>query len=73
MDGRAYADEGVDMKNNSAFIVVKQVSPEGVARPFRIIETYVTSEGYRSRICSGAFHFQTDAQDYADALSRGGE
>ncbi|MBB5700640.1 hypothetical protein FHS76_000483 [Ochrobactrum daejeonense] len=61
------------MKHNSVFIVVKQVSPEDAPRPFRVLETYVTSEGYRSRICSGAFHFQSDAQEYADALARGDE
>lgn len=61
------------MKNTSTFIVVKQVSPEYTARAFRVIETYVISEGLRSRICSGVFHFQEDAQNYADALQRGEE
>ena len=36
------------------FAIFKQASPE-TDQPFRIIETYLTSEGMRSRICSGAF------------------
>lgn len=35
--------------------VMKIVAQEGVPRPYRLVETFVTSEGMRTRICSGAF------------------
>ena len=54
----------------SAFAIFKQVSPE-TYRPFRIIETYVTSEGMRSRICSGAFSSLDAAQSWLAQLETG--
>lgn len=36
--------------------ITKIVSPPDQPRPYRLIETYVTSEGMRSRICSGAYN-----------------
>jgi hypothetical protein len=49
----------------SIFAIFKQVSTE-TDRPFRVIETYLTSEGMRSRICSGAFHSLEIAQSWID-------
>ena len=34
--------------------IVKIVAPEGVPKPYRLIETFATSEGMRPRVCSGA-------------------
>ncbi len=46
---------------NSVLQIMKQVSPEA-AKPYRIIETYLTSEGMRSRICSGVYAKEEAAQ-----------
>lgn len=35
--------------------IVQFVVPEGVPRPYRLIETFVTSEGMRTRVCAGAY------------------
>jgi hypothetical protein len=35
--------------------VMKIVVPDDEPRPYRLIETFVTSEGMRTRVCSGAF------------------
>jgi hypothetical protein len=35
--------------------VMKMVQPPDDPRPYRLVETFVTSEGMRSRICSGTF------------------
>lgn len=35
--------------------VAKIVQPPDVPRPYRLVETYVTSEGMRTRVCSGTF------------------
>ncbi|PJR89982.1 hypothetical protein CN878_02645 [Ochrobactrum sp. 695/2009] len=56
----------------SIFIVMKQVSPD-TARPYRVIETYPTSEGMRSRIVSGAFSTQELAQQWVEHLQEGSE
>ncbi len=54
----------------STFAIFKQVSPE-TDRPFRVTETYVTSEGMRSRICSGAFSTIDAAQSWLAQLETG--
>lgn len=41
--------------------IVKQVAP-ATGKPFRIIESYATSEGIRSRICSGVYATLEDAE-----------
>jgi hypothetical protein len=41
------------------------------SRPYRIIETYLTSEGPRTRVCSGAFSTQEDAQIWLEQLQVG--
>ncbi len=56
---------------NSIFMVMKQVSPD-TAPPYRVIETYPTSEGMRSRIVSGAFSTQDAAQQWVEHLQEGG-
>ena len=35
--------------------VMKLVAPEVPPKPYRLLETYLTSEGLRTRICSGTF------------------
>lgn len=42
--------------------VVKRVSPE-TPKPYRLLETYVTSEGMRSRICSGVYATEDEANE----------
>lgn len=54
----------------STFAIFKQVTPDA-DRPFRIIETYLTSEGIRSRICSGAFSSLEVAQYQVSQLEAG--
>ena len=46
----------------SKFQILKQEYPVAV-RPYVIIETYITSEGYRSRICSGRFITKKEAEE----------
>lgn len=53
-----------------ALNIVKQVSPES-NKPYRIFETYMTSEGPRSRICGGAFSTLESAEDWRDRLQSG--
>lgn len=53
-----------------AFNIVKQVIPES-SKPYRIIETYMTSEGPRSRICSGVFSTLEGAESWRDELQSG--
>ena len=43
------------------FHVMKQVAPE-TSTPYRIMETYWSSDGPRSRIASGAFETQEQAE-----------
>lgn len=43
--------------------IVKQEFPE-TSRPYRLIETYLTSEGPRTRVCSGAFVTFDDADNW---------
>ena len=40
--------------------VMKQVSPE-TAKPYRLFETFLTSEGARSRVCSGVYVSEEEA------------
>lgn len=57
--------------------IMKQVSP-ATSKPYRLIETYPTSEGMRSRICSGTFETEEAANERrvqleaAAAASEGG-
>lgn len=39
----------------STIHIVKIIAPDGVPRPYRLIETFATSEGMRTRVCSGAY------------------
>lgn len=50
--------------------IIKQVSPD-TPRPYRIIETHLTSEGPRTRVCSGAFSTEEDAQIWLEQLQQG--
>lgn len=43
-----------------SFAIVKQEVPAS-SRPYRILETYMTSEGPRTRVCSGAFTTEIEA------------
>ena len=42
------------MTNFNIIQIMKIVSHDA-PRPYRLVETYVTSEGMRTRVCSGAF------------------
>lgn len=35
--------------------VMKLIAPEVPPKPYRLLETYLTSEGVRTRVCSGTF------------------
>lgn len=56
--------------SRSTLQIYKHVSPE-TPRPYRVIETYITSEGHRSRICSGVFSTQEDAEIWREQLVQG--
>lgn len=58
------------MKPARLFNIVKQVSPES-PRPYRIHETYITSDGFRTRICNGAFTTLEAAQSWMEQLQEG--
>lgn len=49
----------------STFKLIKEVYPP-TNRPYRVIETYLTSDGYRSRICNGVFETQEEAEKDID-------
>ena len=51
----------------SIISIVKQEFPE-THRPYRLIETYLTSEGTRTRVCSGAFSTFDDANSWRAEL-----
>ncbi len=46
----------------SNIAIVKQEFPE-TTRPYRLIETYDTSEGPRTRVCSGVFYTFDEANN----------
>lgn len=50
------------MKKWSVIQVMKLEPSVGVAKPYRLIETYTVSEGIRTRVCSGSFATIDDAQ-----------
>lgn len=43
--------------------VMKLVAPEVPPKPYRLVETYLTSEGLRTRICSGIFETWEEADE----------
>lgn len=49
------------MKHWSVIDVYKLEPSDGVTRPYRLIETYMTREGPRTRVCSGTFITFDDA------------
>lgn len=51
----------------STIAIVKQEYPE-TPRPYRLIETYPTMEGMRTRVCSGAFSTYDAANDWRAKL-----
>ncbi|MBY3333771.1 hypothetical protein HFN98_24585 [Rhizobium laguerreae] len=58
------------MTNFNLIQVMKIVSPEDVPRPYRIVETFVTSEGMRSRICSGSYATLGEAEFQRETLEK---
>lgn len=49
--------------------IVKVVSPD-TPRAYRLIETYQTSEGMRTRVCSGSFVSQEEAEWWRESVLR---
>lgn len=47
--------------DNWRLIQIAKLTGENVPRPYRLIETYMTSEGPRTRVCSGNFATLEDA------------
>lgn len=58
------------MSNFNIIQVMKIVSPEGLPRPYRLVETFVTSEGMRSRICSGCWDTFGEAEFQRETLEK---
>lgn len=54
----------------SRFIIVQQIEPY-TSKPFRIIETYPTSDGIRTRVIGGSF--ATTAEARLDVAKRAGQ
>lgn len=50
--------------------IVRIVEPEGVPKPYRLIETFATSEGMRTRVCSGAYASFGQAEFQRQSLER---
>jgi hypothetical protein len=42
-------------------MVMEQVTPP-TSRPFRLVEVYMTSDGLRTRVCSGNWKTQAEAE-----------
>lgn len=55
-----------------AIAIVNQEFPE-TPKPYRLIETYPTSEGPRTRVCSGAFGTFDEANDLRAGLLLGAQ
>lgn len=51
-------------------IQILKVVSHDVPRPYRLIETYPTSEGMRTRVCSGCFATIGEAEVQREALER---
>lgn len=49
------------MNERPTLAILEQVDPP-ITRPFRLVETYISSDGYRSRICSGAWATRDEAE-----------
>lgn len=50
------------MKHWSVIQIMKLEPADGIAKPYRLMETYTVSEGMRTRVCSGAFTTFDDAE-----------
>lgn len=48
---------------DSTIIIVRQEYPPNNPKPYRLIETYPTTEGRRTRVCSGLFSTGEDARE----------
>jgi hypothetical protein len=44
------------------FLIYEQIEPTVVSNRFRIVEMYLTSDGYRTRLTNSAFTTLADAQ-----------
>lgn len=56
-------------------LIAKIVAPDGVPRPYRLVETFATSEGMRTRVCSGCWATMCEAEFQRTSLEsiiRGG-
>jgi len=51
--------------------IVKTEFPEGARKPYRLIETYWTSEGIRTRVCSGVYGTFAEAKAERDMRMQG--
>ncbi|QWY83273.1 hypothetical protein [Rhizobium phage RHph_X2_25] len=49
-------------KNYFNLIQVMKIVSHDIPRPYRLVETFVTSEGVRTRVCSGAFETLEQAE-----------
>lgn len=53
--------EEKEVNERPTIAIFKQLAPYAV-RPFRLVETYLTADGPRSRICNGAWHTLDEAE-----------
>ncbi len=51
------------------FALLRQERPE-TNRPWRIIESYLTSDGIRTRLCNGTYQYESDAQANLDKMEK---
>lgn len=54
----------------SAILIAKIVAPEGVPKPYRLIEAFATSEGMRTRVCSGCWATMGEAEFQRESLEK---
>lgn len=51
-------------------IQVMKIVSHDVPKPYLLVETYLTSEGMRTRVCSGCFATMGEAEFQRDTLEK---
>lgn len=56
------------MRSFAIFEIQMTNARSALKRPFRIMETYMTLDGYRARICDGHWETMAEAADFMGEL-----
>jgi len=54
----------------AAIIQVMKIVSHDVPKPYRLVETYLTSEGMRTRVCSGCYGTMGEAEFQRETLEK---